>query len=375
MPLDNQNLTKLTQEQVVVQKIQADDFAVLRSLIHSELGAKWTNEFLEWKYFQNPAGQVYGRCARVNDLKVGFIGHIPVRLKVGEILLTGTQAVDLVVDRQWRRRGFHILMAENSYEEMDRYDILLTYTFPNPISKAGLLQRLKWKSVGEVPRYVRFITPKKWAPQNKKGPFKHLLTDFVLSAFSAIFAIGLSKYVQFTGCVKKIDVFDQRFDRLWEKTSSEFVIAVERTSEYLNWRYVHNPLKQYVILAAENESEVVSYAVLSLRDVDQRASISLVEFLVSPQEEAAGLALLKECINFSSQMGCRYLNCFLLPQYPFYRRLLKQAGFIFLNNRFAPGIISYTTSFVIRQKPGVSLPIATDNIDNWFLTMGDHDYY
>jgi hypothetical protein len=144
-----------------------------------------------------------------------------------------------------------------------------------------------------------------------------------------------------------------------------------RDAAYLNWRYRQNPLRRYRILAAERGDSLAGYAILSLDH--GRLVAEMVEWLVAPGEEAAGLALLAAVTELARREACALLQVWMLPQHTLYVRLLRASGFIFAPRPGLPHWMRSSTPFLVR--PGPAGPPPASQLDKWFLSMGDHDYY
>ena len=138
---------------------------------------------------------------------------------------------------------------------------------------------------------------------------------------------------------------DERFDQLWQRVSVGLSIATVRDVAYLTWRYVRNPLHDYVILMAERDTRLAGYLILSM-DPHQRAA-SVVELMVDPQEAAAGHWLLAEAAGRARQAGCAQIHCWMLRHHSFYVRLLEHSGFVYWPNRLLPGWLKYLRSNTI----------------------------
>ena len=173
--------------------------------------------------------------------------------------------------------------------------------------------------------------------------------------------------------IREVGAFNDEFDALWARTTGDFPISVLRDRAYLTWRYLENPVAEYVILIAERARGMAGYAVLSLRALETRGVVAIAELLVAPGDEAAGLDLLAGAEACARQLGAMQLQCWMTPGRRFYRHLLRQRGFVFLPFRVLPGILHYTTSFIVRPRPGTSLAPDPGQLGNWFLAMGDQD--
>jgi GNAT superfamily N-acetyltransferase len=374
---------------ITIRATQPEDFPAIAELGKDNLETKWDEPFLKWKYLQNPVNPFYGVVAEADGKVLGCYGNIPVLIKAGAEVVTGAQAVDLAVAPEARRHGLFVKMAQQTYQQMDKDGVWLDYAFPNPASQAGFVTRLNWTPVGLAPRYIKIIDPK--AITVSKG----------LSGLAAqALARGLAKLPVHASWHSKrppaeapgievhpADSFDPRADRLWEQAAADFPLTVRRDAAYLNWRYVDNPQKQYQILLAErgsgnaNPPDLAGYCVLSFKDRTSQSAAALAELLLAPGETSAGLALLAQATAQAQEAGCAQIWCWMLPQHTFYTCLLRLSGFHHLSSRnrtiarLFPGFLSSTTPFIIRLNPGFQSSIDPTRLGNWYVTMGDHDYY
>jgi hypothetical protein len=350
------------------------DAPTLVRFAYMAFDAGWTEAFVHWKYFQNPAGRIYGQCAEIAGRPAAYYGNTPVRLKIGDQVVVAAQAVDAMVAPEARRRGLFVTLARETYRQMDEAGVALTYAFPNPVSLVAFVERLGWAPVGEVPRYVRVLDAQGAArAAGRVGPAGWLYARW-LGALSrpglrreAALASGLP--------VRVVETPDERFDGLWAEASRSFPIAVVRDAAYLRWRYVEHPAAPYLVLAAERGGRLAGFAVLSSRDARRAGVVALTELLVAPGDREAGLALLAECVRRARQAGGAQLQCWLLPHHAFYRELLERSGLVFRPARYAPGLIRYTTPHIIRAHPAGSLSPDPALAENWYLSAGDYDYY
>ena len=350
------------------------DANALIEIGRKSLEAEWSKDFLVWKYLSNPAGTYYSHCAEIGDIPVGFYSDIPVWLSLNGQLKTGAQAVDAVVALDVRRYGLFVKIAKRNYKQMDQENILLDYAFPNPVSEAGFIKRLGWTSVGRVPRYIRLLDASALSDKDQNSRIKAWASRALSASIYAFTA--WSGPAQGAGIqVRDVSIFDERFDRLWQQAARDFPIAVVRNTAYLNWRYIQNPLQHYQALIAERGADLAGFCTISYRDRKISRSAALTELLVAPGDVQAGLVLLDEASRCARQAGSTQIQCWMLPNHNFYVSLLKRSGFLFWPNHFLPGMLRYTTPFIIRLRPGTSPDPDPRVLGNWFLTMGDHDYY
>lgn len=344
------------------------------------LGSTWDEAFVRWKYFANPAGRFYGRVAEMDGKPLGFYGNIPVRIKLGDRITTGAQAVDAMIAPEARRLGLFVKLNLETYAEMDRDSLVLDYALPNPASEAGFVKRLGWRQVGHIPRYIKILDEHRLPRSIRHAGVKGLIFRAYLTAVKVNGRLSRASTNHTSQDHPNLQIrmrsdFDERIDDLWRQAGSGFQIAVKRDQVYLNWRYVENPQDVYRIVFAERGAELAGIAVLSLRSFAADRSAAVVEWLVRPGDAEAGLALLARIEHEAASAGCAQIQCWMLPGYSFYISILKENGFHFSSRRFSPNYFGYTTPFIIRPHPKLTFDIDPLQIKNWYLTMGDHDYF
>lgn len=62
--------------------------------------------------------------------------------------------------------------------------------------------------------------------------------------------------------VEEVPQFDERLDQFWQRRRTDFGIAVERTSDYLNWKYVAQPHSRHHRFVATMGDNLCGYFVL-----------------------------------------------------------------------------------------------------------------
>jgi GNAT superfamily N-acetyltransferase len=163
--------------------------------------------------------------------------------------------------------------------------------------------------------------------------------------------------------VSRADSFDERFDRLWQRSCGDYPVMIARDRRYLSWRFTQRPDASYTVVAATRADEVVGYAVTRHLDREGERWGYLVDFLVRDRDPSVFGALVEESIRGLRReravaVGCRFA---VEP----YRRMLYRQGFVPL----AWGPKGY-----IRVRARLAGPTPRDlDVGDWFLTMGDGD--
>ena len=352
--------------------VAAADAPALARTAAEVFEADWTEAFVQWKYFGNPAGPAYGECVAVAGKPVAFFSNLPAVFKLGSRPdVRGAQAVDAMVAAPVRRHGLFLKLAQEAYRRMDQDGLALTYVFASAAAQAGFVNRLGYVLVGRVPRYVCVLDPAGLAAQSGRQGSAAAAYRLLLRALAPRQRSRAARGDGLT--VGAVEAVDERFDTLWTAAAEQMAVAVVRDRAYLRWRYTQNPLRRYQILAAERGQALAGCAVLSVDSATRTGRV--LELFTRPDEAAAGPALLVALTDRARAAGCVQMQAWMLPQHTAYVRMLKEAGFRHWPARAAPGFLRYSTALIVRVRPQSRFEPDPTHLQNWYLTMGDHDYY
>lgn len=309
---------------------------------HARSLAHW-----RWKFLDNPEGAQI--CLAVTDTGeiIGHYSGIPVRVTADGQTLAFSQAVDVMVDAEYRQglkkpgicAGLFQQFAK-TYGGEDRVAVLWGFTTPEHL-------RLGQRLLGYV--------------------FLHWVMKLVRSVDTAPHPTAgrrMAEAWRRMRCpIYPVDRFDSRVDRLWEECRPELRVATVRDARYLNWRYADCPDVKYRLLMAGGTpgTRLQGMAVLRLGVGDQPVAC-LMDWLVPSRHMAAADRLLQHSFQEAERAGLKEVHAWFPPSSLWYRYLLGKG--------FQP---VGTGSLTVRQfTPAVSLELL--NTD-WYYTMGDSDHY
>ncbi len=103
--------------------------------------------------------------------------------------------------------------------------------------------------------------------------------------------------------IERIERFDERFDRLWEEfIAAKKTITLKRSSDFLNWRYVDIPYRDYAIFAAVEGERVLGYLIAgAVNRPDEGIEVLLgttPDFLVLPGHESVYEPLVRHAVEY-----------------------------------------------------------------------------
>ena len=195
-------------------------------------------EFWSWKYKTAPRGFL----TVVSDDHGKIVGHMGLQLmdiKVGNKIITGSQACDLCVHPDYLRQGMFLTMGKTIMKKAKDEKVSLTYGFPTDPAYYGHT-KYGWFDVSEIPVLVTYFDTHRAV----EGDFQRLKrmepilkrTAKYLDWFFSIWrqhAVTSIENIEIT----QVSCFDREIDRIWNEVSTGYGIILVRDHRYLNWRY------------------------------------------------------------------------------------------------------------------------------------------
>jgi hypothetical protein len=258
---------------------------------------------------------------------------------------------DCWVTEQYRSLGPVLALQRACFREIDSGAARFCYDFPSA-SMMAVYRRLQIKPSFQLLRMAK--------PLRVERKLKRFVTQEaahrVLSAVGNRFLdLGEKKTVRDCNIAVMSHAveFDGEFSNLGTRMGKGAGIHIQRTCEYLNWRYRHNPLCQYDVLVARRGGSLDGYAAL-LQEGD---GATLVDLFCTPE---AGVldALVNHGVGLMKGRGVQTLSAFVGENHP-WRDCLQRHGF---KVREASPIVCYAGA-------GGELP----EYRNWMVMSGDRD--
>ncbi len=290
-------------------------------------------DFWKWMYEENYLKTNLITVATAEGRVVGASLSIPLRIKIGEGTYLSTYGSDVAVHPDYRRMGIHNRMVELKKELMVRNGVRINYahTF-NPIVIEHFV-RGREENI-ELPHPISFYRRITDIDMHldKEGSGRRWLKKIgykTLRAGSGI-RYGSGRGRRPEGLrISKIERFDEGMDAFWGEVSGHHAFIVERTSSYLNWRYMDPRAGEYVALRAEEDGRVLGYTVLSVRRPEggDYPVGNITDLLTLPRRLDVAGALVGEALDHFSREGINVVECLFPRRHP-YGRVLKGHGFM-----------------------------------------------
>ncbi|MCP3178142.1 GNAT family N-acetyltransferase [Desulfuromonas sp. KJ2020] len=200
----------------------------------------FTRRRFEWLHFQNPMAPSRIVVAEHEGRIVGLYSAIKKHVRIDGKRFIGARDVDPVVHPDFRNKGIFKSMLDHALKHYTEIDF--HFNFANTVSKAGFLSQ-GWQEVGSINDCLHQVN------------YDHLLSKkfllFMLSNLKPVDTCRIAWPLEALNC--------QQFSSF--VTNDHAGVIVERTYEYLTWRYTHNPLNTYSNIADGPGPELQKFAI------------------------------------------------------------------------------------------------------------------
>jgi hypothetical protein len=323
-------------------------------------------KFWRW-WFREPQwrkSRVFG--VQGNDYIAGVrpLSFMPMMISGAEELCGVLNAT--VTHPDCRKRGIFSASLNHVLDIAQREEgMRFLISFPNELSFPLHLKSKRMAALCDLPLFIKVFR----SGALFKG--KLFLPDAVSKSILNMFQRTKTRVLPEGYIVEETEEFDNRFDRLWERAVNNHKIQVQRTAQYLRWRYGQSPLGPYTVLTAKKgaSGELAGYVIAKMESRFGMKLGLIIDLLVLPEEMPAASAMVGTCLSLMKERGADAAGCLMLRQQPEIN-CLRDNG------------MWYLPQWVFRKKFHVTLaalsPDKTFNdfildTNNWYLTWGDTD--
>jgi GNAT superfamily N-acetyltransferase len=251
----------------------------------SHNAATFSRENWRWQYEDLPTGDARIYVCLCAGRIVGYY-HVPVYAGVvaGEKKLFA-MVQDVAVSREMRGRGVFRKLAEFATEDLINSNINLIYTFPNHKSIPTFL---KYNGYRQIYTYDSYVLPVKSAAVIK-SKIKMLGAENVVGWFADRFFDATSQRLQNGFKVESQTHFDEPTLNLFRDFNREFVCHLERSADYLQWRFFDKPHGKHFLVTVKNENETLAAAVFKIDVILDTETAVILDFAFKEEKHLAQL--------------------------------------------------------------------------------------
>jgi hypothetical protein len=333
--------------------VEADRAAAI-SLLSRYVNPAYDGARFDWLYRANPAGR--GRLwmavdGSTGDL-IGTAGAFPRWLSTGGRDLRGWLLADFCIAEGHRALGPALQLQRACLEDLAADGAAFWYDFPSRTMEA-VYRRLGVAPRVQVTRRVRLLRSYDVLRQRLGSPVLAralgLAVDLALAwGTRAPASLPVTRHEGPCG---------GEFTDLARTAGPGYGAVVRRRAEYLNWRYLDNPIRRHDILAARRDGRLLGYAAVTM-DGD---SASIVDLFGIPDPRLIE-GLTRGTLGWLRRRGAASVTLWLLPPQAWVPGLHRLG---FRPRETAPVMLEAAAS-----------PAGAPRLDDpalWLLTHGDGD--
>ena len=310
----------------------------------------------DWLYNVSPYGQAKAWLAvdDESDRVIGAGAAFPRRFYLGDDEIFAWVLGDFCLDPQYRSLGPALQLQRACLGVMETNQGAFCYDFPSS-SMVAVYKRMGFSVTGKMLRLAKPLRVDRKVREMVASPVAQRL---VASVGNRLLRMASPK----SRADKNWEVSiqqgpcDEEFTDLAHEQRGKLGVFVDRSAEYLNWRYLQNPLAHHEIVTARRGGRLVGYGVWLRTDEDAfivdifgEQEPGIVRCLVS---EIAALAQRREVMTLSISISESHR---WLP-------LFSEMGFRLRDS--GPVMIVPSKAFAKKITPELS---------GWYLMQGDRD--
>lgn len=319
----------------------------------------------EWEYRESPFSPPIIAIARAGGKVIGQEALFYVPMKFKEKSFHGAQSVDTMTDPDFRGKGVFGRLARLTLEEGMRRNTPLFYGFPNRNSYSAYVKKLNWIDVTRVQRFIKVLDlPSALKARIKNPAFRKLLGILGKPLLKVYFWGKEKRDSRFS--LHQVEKFGEDYEQFWGELRGRFPLMVDRTSTYMNWRYIDHPSGEYraFFLKKAGREEIFGVAVLHMVDLEYRLG-SIGEFFVKDWDPEVGRVFLTLLLDYFKLQGTAIVATWTLSHSPFVP-VFKVLGF---------RLRSQHQSFIVVSPDGSLEREEIGKPENWFISSGDYDMF
>jgi hypothetical protein len=220
------------------------------------------NRRFDWLYLGNPHGRARAWLATDGSERViGACAAFPRRFYFGDGRIAGVVLGDFCIAPEYRSLGPALQLQRACLESIGSGEFTFGYDFPS----SGMLAIYKRLGIEPQQQIVRLAKPLR---VNRKVAQK-VKSRALAAGLSSVgnLALRLKEPSLSAKGAASISLHEgecgEEFTKLAERVSKSYGVCIERSAEYLNWRFLRHPFRRHEVFTACREEELIAYLVLA----------------------------------------------------------------------------------------------------------------
>ncbi len=309
----------------------------------------------DWLYRNNPHGSAQAWIATEagNSNVVGVAAAFPRRVVVGGEEKLGYVLGDFCINASYRSLGPALQLQRACLADLASGHLAFWYDFPSE-SMMAVYGRLEIKPRG---RMVRFAKPLRADRKIRELVKVQRVARALSKCANVALALRDGHAGDFSEWMLAMHegACGEDFTALAERVGAGYGVCVQRSAEYLNWRFLAHPHRRHEILTARANGALLAYAIFTQDGEDA----TLVD-LFGVEDPAMLTSLLVDVVAILRQRGVITLSAPLFASHPWVG-LFQRLG-------FRPRESSPVVYTLVHPTAGHD-----STCSKWFFMAGDRD--
>lgn len=311
----------------------------------------------DWLYRNNPWGEARAWVAIEGDngSMVGMVAAFPRRMYIGDREEWSWVLGDFCISDSYRSLGPALQLQRGCLADVASAGISFWYDFPS-LQMMAIYKRLGINRFGRMFRLAKPLRVDRRVEKAVKSP---ILARGLTAAGNMALRMYERKFRIKGGLTLSSHQgnFGQEFSALSHQVGARYGSCIQRSAEYLNWRYFASPVCKYELLTARDRGALAAYLVYTCQGDDA----TLVD-LFGPEDPEVLSSLVKGLVTVLQERGIMTVHAPLFESHPWIL-LLQRLGFRMRDE--GPVVLSVSPGHPSSQNVSES--------KRWFLMQGDRD--
>ena len=292
-----------------VRRFEHEDDSKIHALLARTLPGYAGRERWSWMHknnplgFHGPEGDIW--VAESGDGRlVGYYGRIRYSMRCFGTTVTASQGLNLATDPQFRKQGIATQLLASSFEDARRNGLSLTFGFPNRLSYRLAIRR-GGCDLGEAGELHLVLDSERYLRSRQGGPVHRTLRRAGLALLGT--SPRRRPVKRTTGQFHLSQGFAEDAGSVWVSIRDSFDLGLERTREYLEWRYDAR-WGDYRAISLAKGGQTCGYVVTGTGTKTDSKFTRIYELLASDDEPSTYEALIDTAVEAARKDSSAYLT-------------------------------------------------------------------
>jgi hypothetical protein len=274
-----------------------------------------------WLYENNPHGRAraWVACSPDDDTVIGMAAAFPRRVYVNGHEQMSWVLGDFCVNDVFRSLGPALTLQRACLAEVDAGAVAFCYDFPSK-GMMAVYKRLQIASFRDMLRLAKPLRVNRKMKELIKSP---IINSALSKAGNLVLKLSERKRRGDSTLTLSLHkgYCGNEFTELARNIGSCYGACIQRSAEYLNWRYLENPLHQYELFTARREGMLLGYAILL-----QEGEDTILVDLFGVEADVVLSALIVHVVALLMSREVQTVSAAVIETHP-WRPLLEWHGF------------------------------------------------